>query len=321
MEATRVDDLLSTFDLGVAHGGVFVRNWVPPCGVRLRASVLIIHGIAEHSGRYDRFARYLAAKGMTVYALDLPGHGRTAPAGSLGNAGPGAWNDMTAAVTALTRFVSRRHVDLPLISFGHSMGSALNQWQIQNNGDLLEGAILCGTFGALPDGLGEAQIERLASWLATADETTRVAPSETMAHAVGGFALPFAEAGKAPNGTEWQTQDPAEAQAFLDDPLCGFAFSNETTLSVARGFAALWSAPAELRIPRDLPLLIVAGADDPVGKKTASIRELIGRYLSHGLIDVSCRFYPGQRHELLNEPEKARAHRLIGHWIDRVLER
>lgn len=321
MDATRVDDLLSTFALDVAHGSVFVRNWSPPCGVRPRASVLVIHGIAEHSGRYDRFARFLSAKGMTVYALDLPGHGRSAQAGRLGNAGPEAWSDMTAAVTALTRFVSRRHADLPLFSFGHSMGSALNQWQIQNNGDLLEGAILCGTFGALPDGLDEARMEQMAALLAVADAATRTAPSETMVHAVGGFTLPFVEAGKTPNGTEWQTQDPAEAQAFLDDPLCGFAFSNETTLSVVRGFSSLWADAAERRIPRDLPLLIVAGEDDPVGKKTATIRELIGRYLGHGLTDVSCRFYPGQRHELLNEPRKDHAHRLIGHWIERVLDR
>lgn len=319
VETTSVDSLLSTFALEAAPGNIFVRNWIPPCGVRERASVLIVHGIAEHSGRYDRFARYLAAQGMVVYALDLPGHGRTAAPARLGNAGASAWDDMTAAVTALTLFVSRRHTSLPLISFGHSMGSALNQWQIQHNGDLLNGAVLCGTFGALPDGLGDRQIERLEELLARADERTRERPSEVMMAAVGGFTLPFVEAGKSPNGSEWQTRDPAEVEAFLRDPLCGFAFSNETTLSVLRGFVSLWADSAESRIPKWLPLLIVAGEDDPVGNRTASVRELIARYMRRGLSDVSYRFYPGDRHEILNEPDRAQVHRRIGHWIERVL--
>ncbi len=316
-----MDSSFSTLALEIVPGDVFVRQWTPPCGVAERASMLIIHGIAEHGGRYDRFARFLASKGLVVYALDLPGHGRTAAPGHLGSAGPFAWVDMTAAVTALTLFVHRRHADLPMFSFGHSMGSALNQWQIQNHGDLLEGAILCGTFGEMPEGLEAEKIGALAASLAQADASVKTAPSQAMLHAVGGFAQAFVQDGQTPNGSEWQTRDPDEVEAFLADPLCGFVFSNETFLSVVRGFASLWSEAAEAHIPTDLPLLIVAGEEDPVGRRTASIRALIARYLRRGLIDVSYRFYPGVRHELLNEPEKEQAHRHIGHWIDRVLAR
>ncbi|UZW62182.1 alpha/beta fold hydrolase [Lysobacter enzymogenes] len=267
------------------------------------------------------FRALSGGEGVVVYALDLPGHGQTAGPKRLGNAGAAAWDGMTEAVTALTVFVSRQHAGLPLISFGHSMGSALNQWQIQNNGHLLAGAILCGTFGELPEGLADEQIDRLAAMLSHAEIAVREAPSEAMMHAVGGFAAPFVEPGRSMNGSEWQTRDDAEVDAFLRDPLCGFAFSNEMTLSVLRGFQSLWTEAAESRIPGRLPLLVVGGEEDPVGKRTASIRGLIGRYMSLGLADLSFRFYPGDRHEILNEPDKDSVHRLIGHWIDSVLDR
>ena len=85
-----------TFASPVDQAPIFVRKWLPPCGIRPRALVQITHGIAEHSGRYDRFARFLAAQGFVVYAIDLRGHGHTAGPDNLGRAGLTAWHDMTA---------------------------------------------------------------------------------------------------------------------------------------------------------------------------------------------------------------------------------
>jgi alpha-beta hydrolase superfamily lysophospholipase len=120
--------------------------------------VQITHGIAEHSGRYDRFARFLAAAGYVVYALDLRGHGETAGLDNLGQARLTAWEDMTADIKQLAEIARSEYPALSLIAFGHSMGSALTQSHIQNHGHLLAGAILCGTMGAIP-GLDEAQYQ------------------------------------------------------------------------------------------------------------------------------------------------------------------
>jgi alpha-beta hydrolase superfamily lysophospholipase len=79
-----------TFASQVDQAPIFVRKWLPPCGIRPQATVQITHGIAEHSGRYDRFARFLAAEGYVVYALDLRGHGETAGPDNLGQGGPTA---------------------------------------------------------------------------------------------------------------------------------------------------------------------------------------------------------------------------------------
>jgi alpha-beta hydrolase superfamily lysophospholipase len=155
-----------TFESQVDQAPIFVRMWEPPCGIRLRATVQITHGIAEHSGRYDRLARFLAADGCVAYALDLRGHGQTAGPGKLGQAGITAWHDMTADIKQLADIARTEHPDLPLIAFGHSMGSALTQSHIENHGDLLAGAVLCGTLGAIP-GLSEDRYETVIQQLHT----------------------------------------------------------------------------------------------------------------------------------------------------------
>jgi alpha-beta hydrolase superfamily lysophospholipase len=134
-----------TFQSRVDKAPIFVRKWIPPRGVRLRASMQITHGIAEHSGRYDRLARFVSAEGCVVYALDLRGHGETAGPTKLGQAGPTAWEDMTADIKQLSDIIRTEQSNLPLVAFGHSMGSALTQSHVQNHGDVLAGAILCGT--------------------------------------------------------------------------------------------------------------------------------------------------------------------------------
>jgi alpha-beta hydrolase superfamily lysophospholipase len=83
-----------TFAAKVDNAQIFVRQWAPPTGIRPRATVQITHGISEHSGRYDRLARFLTARGCIVYGLDLRRHGETAGAANLGKGSLHAWDDM-----------------------------------------------------------------------------------------------------------------------------------------------------------------------------------------------------------------------------------
>jgi alpha-beta hydrolase superfamily lysophospholipase len=309
-----------TFASLVDDAPIFVRKWLPPCGIRLRASVQVTHGIAEHSRRYDRLARYLAAEGCVVYALDLRGHGETAGPAGLGRGGPAVWDEMTADIEQLADIIRTEYSHLPLIAFGHSMGSALTQSHIENHGDLLAGAILCGTLGAIP-GLDEAGYDAVAQQLYTAATGPNAdAPSPFFGKLLMGFNAPFIANVANPTGSEWQTSDADEVHKFQSDPLCGKPFSNSMTYSVIRGFHSLWLSENESRIPADLPILIVAGTDDPVGGKTATIQALISRYMKHGHRALDYRFYAGGRHEILNEAEKHRVHRDIGHWLTKILD-
>jgi alpha-beta hydrolase superfamily lysophospholipase len=118
-----------------------------------------------------------------------------------------------------------------------------------------------------------------------------------------------------------QTCDPEEIGLFQSDPLCGKPFSNAMTYSVLTGFHDLWLPENESRIPFDLPILIIAGTLDPVGAETTTIQSLITRYMKERHRSLDYRFYAGGRHEILNEPEKDRVHRDIGHWLTQTLDR
>jgi alpha-beta hydrolase superfamily lysophospholipase len=96
----------------------------------------------------------------------------------------------------------------------------------------------------------------------------------------------------------------------------------------ARYSAGDWRRYLHIRIPGrpgpdplDLPILIIAGTEDPVGGKTETIQGLITRYMKHGHRALEYRFYAGGRHEITSEAEKDTVHRDIGHWLTQVLDR
>jgi alpha-beta hydrolase superfamily lysophospholipase len=320
---SQIDSALATFTFPskVDQAPIFVRKWLPPCGIRPHAAVQITHGIAEHSGRYDRFARFLTALGYVVYGIDLRGHGETAGLDNLGQAGLTAWEDMTADIKQLSDIARTEYPTHPLIAFGHSMGSALTQSHIQNHGDLLAGAILCGTMGALP-GLDDPQYESVIHDLhALGTSADARMPSQFFGKLLVGLNAPFVQNVPNPTGSEWQTSDAEQIRLFQADPFCGKPFSNSMAYSVLKGFHDLWLPGRESYVPVDLPILIIAGTDDPVGGQTGTIQQLITRYMSQGHLALDYRFYAGGRHEILNEEERDRVHRDVGHWLGQMQDR
>jgi alpha-beta hydrolase superfamily lysophospholipase len=93
------------------------------------------------------------------------------------------------------------------------------------------------------------------------------------------------------------------------------------TYSVVQGFHDQWLPENESRVPLDLPILFIAGTEDPVGGKTQTIQVLITRCMNHGHRALDYRYYAGARHEIYNEVEKDSVRRDIGKWISSVLDR
>jgi alpha-beta hydrolase superfamily lysophospholipase len=288
---------------------IVVRKWMPPPGVRPKASVQIAHGAAEHSLRYARVAGVLNVAGYAVYANDHRGHGRTA--GSLqraGIAGADGWNGMLRDLKQLTDIINEESHRLPVFLLGHSMGSLLAQRYIQLWGDGLAGVVLSGTFGATPDlDVTIAALEPLARG-ATAD-----APCDAFARRFASFNQPF-KPGE--TGFEWLSRDADEVQRYADDPWCGFAFSNAFVTDMMKGARDAWKSEHEAQIPPQLPILIIVGDQDPVGGNTATVTQLIERYRAAGLQRIVYKAYPGARHELFNETNRDEVHRDLVRWLD-----
>ena len=127
---------------------VHYRRWLPAGSPK--ALIQILHGAAEHAGRYDRFARAAVASGHAVYATDHRGHGRTRlRSGRLGDAGPDAWNRMVEDEIALSQRLRAAHPGAALLLLGHSLGSFIAQDLITRRADgqppLLDALVLSGT--------------------------------------------------------------------------------------------------------------------------------------------------------------------------------
>ncbi len=86
-----------------------------------------------------------------------------------------------------------------------------------------------------------------------------------------------------PTGFEWLSRDAAEVKKYVDDPLCGFAFTNELTRDIFVGFVKMRDPALEARIPKTLPVLVIQGELDPVGENLVGTRRLVARYQALGL--------------------------------------
>ena len=300
----------STFTFTSGDGQqVFAYQWAPQDGVKPKAVVQIAHGAAEHAGRYARLGGFLADAGYLVVANDHRGHGRTA--GDLktaGIAGPDAWNGFLRDARQLNELIRQQHPGVPVFFFGHSMGSLIAQQFIQEWGGELRGAVLSGTFGSLgPDP---------AVLLPMIEQAAEAAPDAPSQIFIGMFTTFNQAFEPVKTGFEWLSRDEAEVQKYMDDPWCGFVFSNRLVMDMFRGAYRIWSAQNEARIPKDLPLLVVSGDMDPAGGNTASVTQLVERYRALGLRKVTLKFYPQARHEILNETNRDEVQHDILAWLD-----
>lgn len=281
-------------DLGrgrLAH----VHAWLPDD--EARACVQVVHGMAEHGGRYARLGEALARHGIVVYAQDLPGHGRSVrSADELGHtADTGGWRITLSAINAVRGDIERRHPHTPLFMFGHSRGSFLLQHYVVEHGAGLAGAVLsasCADMGALR-AVGLALVRAEAMWF-----------GRRRLSAVG-EAMVFRDFNRrfrpARTAFDWLSRDPVEVDKYVADPLCGFRCSTALWIELLEAGAQL-AAPGRLsRIPGALPVLLINGTADPACRGEAGARALERMYRNAGLTDVTLKLYPDARHELLND--------------------
>ncbi len=273
--------------------------------------ILIAHGASEHAARYTRFASLLVDDGAVVHGIDHRGHGRSAALhGTAGVARPGGWNAMVDDIAALTELLHDRYPGVPVALFGHSMGSLLAQRVLQRHGDLFFAAVLSGTSGSLE---GAAELIALLQEIEAGEGAEK--PSALFAGMFAGFNEPFAAGVDDPTGFEWLSRDRDEVARYGADPWCGAPLSNGFVTDMITGMSEMWQPDQEARIPEDLPMMLIAGDNDPVGDHGVSVRELAARYETLGKGPVTVRLYPDARHELLNETNRDEVHADLRAWF------
>lgn len=277
--------------------GALLALHVREARARPRAVVQVNHGLAEHAGRYARFADFLAARGFHVYAHDHRGHGATtAP-----DAPPRRFalengaEKVIADVAAVHDLIAREHPGLPVVLFGHSMGGLIALNFLFDHADRVRAAAIWNAnFSA---GLAGRAALALLSWekfRLGSDVPSRLLPRLTFrawAKAVPDRRTPF----------DWLSRDEREVDRYIADPLCGW----DASVSMWRDIFSLIFRGADdagfAHVRRDLPVLLVGGEKDQATDGGKAVEHLAARMRGTGFSNLVSRIYPGTRHESLNE--------------------
>ena len=262
--------LSEIFRIPYAGRNIFVRRWAPEGAPK--AAVQISHGLAEHSARYERFARALTNENYVVYASDHRGHGPECPPEDLGFfADHNGWRACLDDLAAVADKIGEREGKIPRVFFGHSMGSFLGQTFIAEHGEKLNAAVLSGTAGPPPAILG------LGKLIATF-ERWRLGPKGKSRLV---RALMFDELNKpfrpARTRSDWLSRDEKEVDKYVADPLCGFDSTNSLALDLMGALQTLASPEFAARIPKNLPIYLVRGSRDPVSVSLPGSRRRFSR--------------------------------------------
>ncbi len=289
-------------------------KWVP--SGEPTATVQLAHGMAEHVGRYDGLARRLTEKGWIVYGNDHRGHGRSVPEGEVpGHMGEDGFDHAVEVVHRLAQTIAEAHPGTKHVLFGHSMGSFMVQRMLYAHPDDADVAVLSGSNGKPPAlataGRYVARLERM-----------RLGPrgkSKVLdALSFGDFNKKFK-----PNRTafDWISSDPAEVDAYVEDPMCGFLCTTQTWIDLLDALPSLTAPENVARIPKELPIYVVSGGADPVGESGRGVMRLVDAYRGAGLRGVEVRLYPNGRHEMLHERNADEVIDALIGWLEGALAR
>ena len=252
-----------------------------------RAVVQLLHGVGEYATRYERFAQALAAAGYTVYAQDHRGHGQTGlgqwgdDRTKLGRLGPGGVRAALAAIEQLTGIIHDEHPRVPVVLFGHSLGSLFAQKLVDADAARYDAVVLSATAYRTLTDMNGGDLNARHKHLGT-------------------------------TGAEWLSRDPEVAKAFAADPLTFDA----TVLKLFGLPDTLRLLGTPTRLNRDIPMLIMIGEEDSLGGPK-SVAKLAAAYEKRGgLSDVTVTIYPGGRHEMLNETNQAEVRADVVAWLD-----
>lgn len=285
-------------------------TWCWPAQTKLSGILQIIHGMAEHAGRYADFARFMNSRGYTVYACDLRGHGRTGDMnGDHGYLCKDGFRGITKDQGLLTRLIRQRHPGTPVFLLGHSFGSFIAQEYIKYFGNDVSAVILTGSAKMSGPDITAGRI--LSSLLALSGVRRRSKLLDMLSFGSYNRKIPVSS-----GRFSWLSTDEKQVRMYEADRYCGNVMTTGFFLAFFNGLSRLYNASGARNIPKNLPVLLMSGKDDPVGKYGRRVGRLEKWYKTIGMTDISLTLYEGARHEIINEAIHDRVYSDIARWLD-----
>ncbi|GFI44676.1 monoacylglycerol lipase [Lachnospiraceae bacterium] len=288
-------------------------EWMPedePKGI-----LQICHGMVEYIERYHEFAEYLCRHGYYVTGHDHLGHGKSVKDETEYGYFPKKNGNrcVIGDIHQLRMITSKKYPGVPYLMLGHSMGSFLLRQYLTEHGEGLAGVVIMGT-GYQPMAVLEAG--QLLCRVTALFKGWKYRSKFVDNLSFGSFNKRF-EPGE--TGREWVTSDTELCRRYVEDPMCMFRFTVGGYYQMFEGMKVLSRAGSMAQIPRDLPVLFTAGADDPVGAFGKSVKKVYKKYKSAGMKKVAIKLYAGGRHEILNETIRNQVYEDLFVWCERCV--
>ncbi|HBF0595463.1 TPA: alpha/beta hydrolase [Clostridioides difficile] len=294
---------------------IYTYKWEDENIKKPKAVIQIAHGMAETAQRYETFAKVLTKNGYIVYINDHRGHGKTAKI--IENVGHLAEKEgfrcLVEDMYTLTNIIKKENEDLPIYLFGHSMGSFASQRYIMDYSNNLSGLILCGSNGK------QGIILNLAHLIINHEikKYGRRFKSNKINNLIfGGEIIRRNEKTK----FDWLSRDKEQVEKYINDPFCGVVCSCGFFYDLVQGLKEIEDKENLKKVPLDIPIYIISGDKDPIGKNGKGVLRLRDRYIKLGVKDVTCKLYKDGRHELLNEINREEVFEDIICWLNNKIE-
>ncbi len=271
------------FFRGVRGSNHYFQCWLPETAPK--AALLLVHGLAEHSGRYANLVAHLVPSGYAVYGMDHVGHGKSDGARTYVE----RFDDFVQPLRTYFGMVREWRADAPIFLVGHSLGALIGATYLLEYQDGVQGAILSGPAVKIPGNISPAI----------------VVAGKILSALIPGIGILGLDA-------RGISRDPAVVAAYVNDPL---VFTGKSTARLgAEMLKAMRRITTEANRIR-LPVLILqGGADklvDPAGARM--LHELAGS------ADKTLKVYEGLYHEVYNEPERDQVLRDVESWLEKHL--
>ncbi len=289
---------------------IYTRLWdetTNPKGV-----VLIIHGMSEHSLRYDEFAKFLNKNNYVCFAFDLRAHGKTSVSTrALGKYDGDLFMDSVNDAIFFSHLLNELYPSLPLLVFGHSFGSFILQRYIEIY-DKYKGVIFCGSANMKGDfsvSMGLVVSSFARAFCGKGKKAKLIARLS-----FGSYAKHFE------NGN-WLTRDEKVFQKYNKDEYCGFICSHNFYYSFFKNLKKIYKKDNLAQINKHKPMMIISGSQDPVGGFSKLATKLNTLYENLGVKLRKFKIYEGARHELLNETNKQEVFDDILDYLDKCTKK
>ena len=262
---------------------IYHQSWFPESPPK--AAVVLAHGLAEHSSRYTNVVNHLTSHEFAVYGLDHIGHGQSEGTRVYVR----QFSDYTDVFASYVDQVRVAHPEIPLFLYAHSVGALIAALYLIDHAVELSGVVFSGPCVKVPSNVS-------ASTVFLAKALSRIAP----------------KLGLSPVDASGVSRDPAEVQAYIDDPL---VYNGKTTARLACELLKAMQRVAAEASGITVPALIVHGGADRIVDPDGS--QMLHSAL--GSTDKTLTIYDGLYHEIHNEPEHPQVLADISAWLDEHL--